>query len=211
MSNLSVKTIAEKRLVFMIYGYARVSTAGQERTGNSLDEQCQELEKAGCQEIIAEQYTGTTMNRPKFKELIDKLQDGDTLVVTKLDRFARSAGDGSKLAKALLKRGVSLNILNMGQVSNNTTTGRLLLNILLAFAEFERDMIVERTQAGKAIARTKEGFKEGRPRIKKERTDNAVKLINEGHSYREVVEMTGLSKSTIIRAVRAYRASKEAE
>lgn len=210
MSNLSVKTIAEKRLIFMIYGYARVSTAGQERTGNSLDEQRQELEKAGCQEVIAEQYTGTTMNRPKFKELIDKLQDGDTLVVTKLDRFARSAGDGSKLARALLKRGVSLNILNMGQV-NNTTTGRLMLNILLAFAEFERDMIVERTQAGKAIARTKEGFKEGRPRIKKERTDNAVKLINEGHSYREVVEMTGLSKSTIIRAVRAYRASKEAE
>ena len=195
----------------MIYGYARVSTAGQERTGNSLDEQCQELEKAGCQEIVAEQYTGTTMNRPKFKELIDKLQDGDTLVVTKLDRFARSAGDGSKLARALLKRGISLNILNMGQVSNNTTTGRLMLNILLAFAEFERDMIVERTQAGKAIARTKDGFKEGRPRIKKERTDNAVKLINEGHSYREVVEMTGLSKSTIIRAVRAYRASKEAE
>ena len=185
----------------MIYGYARVSTAGQERTGNSLDEQRQELEKAGCQEIVAEQYTGTTM---------DRLQDGDTLVVTKLDRFARSAGDGSKLAKALLKRGVSLNILNMGQV-DNTTIGRLMLNILLAFAEFERDMIVERTQAGKAIARTKEGFKEGRPRIKKERTDNAVKLINEGHSYREVVEMTGLSKSTIIRAVRAYRANKEAE
>lgn len=194
----------------MIYGYARVSTAGQERTGNSLDEQYQSLKKEGCQEIVSEQYTGTTMNRPKFQELINKLQKGDTLVVTKLDRFARSAGDGSKLAESLLKRGITLNILNMGKI-NNSTTGRLMLNILLSFAEFERDMIVERTQAGKAIAKTRAGFKEGRPKIKKERTDNAVKLIEAGHTYKEVVEITGLSKSTIIRAVRAYRLEKKSD
>lgn len=190
----------------MIYGYARVSSKGQFRDGNSLEDQKAQLLKAGCQTVIEEQYTGTTIDRPEFSKLIEKLCEGDTLIVTKLDRFARNAGDGSNLAKELLSRGVNLNILNMGLISN-TPIGKVSLNCLLAFAEFERDMIVERTQAGKAIARTKEGFREGRPPISEAKTQHAVDLIEAGHTYKEVVAMTGISKSTIIRAVRRHRAT----
>ena len=189
----------------MIYGYARVSTKGQATNGNSLDEQVKALENEGCKVVVKEQYTGTTTDRPKFKELIEKLQAGDTLKVTKLDRFARTAADGSQLVKSLLHRGVKVHILNMGMI-DDTPTGRLIANILLSFAEFERDMIVERTQAGKAIARTKAGFKEGRPKkYSKERIDNAVSLLLQGNSYKKVSNMTGISTATLIRAMRAYK------
>lgn len=194
----------------MKYGYARVSTRGQASKGNSLDDQRQQLVSAGADEVIEEQYTGTTMKRPAFDTLLKELKAGDTLMVTKLDRFARSAATGSQLIESLLHRGVRVNILNMGEVSD-TPQGKLMLQILLAFAEFERDMIVERTQAGKAIARTKAGFREGRPPISAKRKENAAHLILDvHHSYKEVEAETGLSRSTIIRAVRARR-KREAE
>ncbi len=184
----------------MIYGYARVSTKGQAINGNSLEEQRKALLESGCVEIVEEQGTGTTIHRPKFEELLEKLQDGDMLKVTKLDRFARTAADGSKLAKELLERGIGLHILNMGMI-DNTPTGRLIANVLFSFAEFERDMIVERTQAGKAIAKTKSGFREGRPPISDMKKKYAVDLIRQGNSYKKVCEMTGLSRSTVSRAV----------
>lgn len=146
------------------YGYGRVSTKGQATNGNSLEDQRVKLEDAGCDEIIMEAYTGTKVDRPKFTRLLEGLESGDTLVVCKLDRFARTASEGSELVKDLLARGVNVHILNMGLIEN-TPTGRLILNVLLSFAEFERDMIVERTSEGKAIKRaTDPDFKEGRPR-----------------------------------------------
>jgi DNA invertase Pin-like site-specific DNA recombinase len=202
VSKLIFKTNGGKALIF---GYARVSTKGQRDKGNSLEDQQQRLHEAGAQEIVIEQYTGTTTHRPKFDELLQKLKSGDTLKVTKLDRFARTAAEGSSLVKKLLDRGVSVHILNMGLI-DDTATGRLIVNILLSFAEFERDMIVERTQAGKEIARTKEGYREGRPPIEEARKKHAVDMIMTKHSYKETAEATGLSKSTIIRAVRARRA-----
>lgn len=188
----------------MIYGYARVSTRAQIK-GNSLEEQRQQLVNAGCGCVIEEQYTGKTMDRPKLDGLLARLVSGDTLMVTKLDRLARSATEGAKVIKDLTDKGIRVNILNMGNVDERPQ-GRLMLHILLAFAEFERDMIVERTQAGKAIARTKAGFREGRPPIAKMRKDAAVNMVlNDGKSYKEVAEATGLSKSTIVRAVRERR------
>ena len=185
----------------MRYGYARVSTRGQVK-GNSLAEQRQQLMDRGCDEVIEEQYTGATTERPQLDALLTRLNNGDTLMVTKLDRLARSATEGANLIKELTDKGIRVNIINMGEVDERPQ-GRLMLHILLAFAEFERDMIVERTQAGKAIARTKNGFREGRPPIAKERKDNAVRLImEEKHSYKQVEMETGLSKSTIVRAVR---------
>jgi DNA invertase Pin-like site-specific DNA recombinase len=124
---------------------------------------------------------------------------GDTLIVTKLDRFARFAIDGISIIKQLFERGVKVNVLNMG-VIEDTPTGRLILNIFLAFAEFERDLIVERTKEGKEIARQKANFKEGRPRkFKKAQIEHALMLLHT-HSYKEVEEITGISKSTLIRA-----------
>jgi DNA invertase Pin-like site-specific DNA recombinase len=148
----------------MIYGYARVSTKTQARDGNSLEAQVKLLKEAGAVEIYSESYTGTKMSRPEFEKLEAKLTAGDTLVVTKLDRFARSASQGTQLIEALIDRGVTVRILNMG-IMDNTSTGRLIRNIMLSFAEFERDMIVERTQEGKAIARDKGVRVDGRPVI----------------------------------------------
>lgn len=185
----------------MRYGYARVSTRGQVK-GNSLAEQRQQLMDRGCDEVIEEQYTGKTTERPKLDDLLTLLNAGDTLMVTKLDRLARSATEGANLIRELTDRGICVNILNMGVVDERPQ-GRLMLHILLAFAEFERDMIVERTQAGKAIARTKPGFKEGRPPIPRARKEAAVNMVlNEGRSYKEASEAVGISKSTIVRAVR---------
>ena len=188
----------------MRYGYARISTRGQVK-GNSLEEQRQQLIDSGCDEVIEEQYTGTTTERPQLDALMTRLNVGDTLMVTKLDRLARSAMEGANLIKGLTDKGIRVNILNMGEVDERPQ-GRLMLHILLAFAEFERDMIVERTQAGKAIARTKAGFREGRPPIDKARKEAAVDMVlNGGKSYKEAAAAVGISKSTLVRAIRAWR------
>ncbi len=191
----------------MKYTYARVSTRKQSRDGNGLEEQIAKLKAEGYDELIIEEFTGSTTKRPKLDALIQRLQHGDTLIVTKLDRFARTTAEGSSLISDLLKRGVAVHIINMGLI-DNTPTGRLITNILLAFAEYERDMIIERTQAGKEIARSKDGFREGRPPIDQKRKDFAVDLIlNQHKTYREVAELTGLSKSTLVRSVNSHRAN----
>ena len=186
----------------MIYGYARVSTVGQSRDGNSLEDQTNALQQYGCQQIISEAYSGKTMERPEFQKLLNRLQAGDTLVVTKLDRFARTAIDGVQTVRTLFDRGVRVHILNMGLVEN-TLTGNLILTVMLAFAEYERGMIVERTQTGKAVARQNPDYREGRPKkYLPTQIKHAMQLLDEGHSYRQVEAMTGISKSTLVRARR---------
>lgn len=190
----------------MIYGYARVSTATQGRDGNSLEEQVAALTAYGCQEIIQEAFTGKTMERPAFQALLGKLTANDMLVVTKLDRFARTAIQGVQTVRELFDRGVKVHILNMGLVEN-TLTGNLILTVMLAFAEYERGMIVERTQTGKSVAKLNPDFKDGRPR---KYTDAQIQLgldlLAVGKSYGQVQKMTGISKSTLVRARHMWRA-----
>lgn len=187
----------------MIYGYARVSTRGQAADGNSLEVQEEILRENGAQEIYKDSFTGTKTDRPEFNKLLEVLQNGDTLIVTKLDRFARSMTQGSELVTRLIDKGIKVNILNIGMM-DNTPSSKLIRNIFFSFAEFERDMIVERTQEGKAIAKTKEGFREGRPKsYTPKQLDYALSLltVNGGDkSYNDIVEITGISKSTLIRA-----------
>lgn len=185
----------------MIYGYARVSTKGQAKDGNSLEAQEIALRSAGAIEIYADAFTGTKANRPELDKLLAVMQSGDTMVVTKLDRIARSATQGMALIQSLLDRGIVVHVLNMG-LMDNTPTGKLIRNIMLAFAEFERDMIVERTQEGKAIAKQNPDFKEGRPKkFSRVQISHALDLLNE-YSYKQVEQMTGISKSTLIRVKR---------
>lgn len=183
-----------------IYGYARVSTKGQAKDGNSLEAQEKALREAGATEIYSDAFTGTKADRPEFDRLInDRLKAGDTLIVTKLDRFARSMSQGSELVSKLIDRGIKVYILNIG-VMDNTPSSKLIRNIFFAFAEFERDMIVERTQEGKTIAKQKPEFREGRPKKYDEmQIDNALNLLKE-YSYSQVVKLTGISKATLIRA-----------
>ena len=188
----------------MIYGYARVSTKGQAKDGNGLDVQKAALEAAGAEEIYEEAFTGTKKDRPVLNKLLNELQQGDTLVVTKLDRIARSASQGAELVKGLLEKGVTVRILNMG-ILDDTPAGKLVTTVMFAFAEFERDMIVERTQEGKAIARMNPNFREGRPRkFSPVQIQHALSLLDD-YSYKQVEDMTGISVPTLSRARRQQR------
>lgn len=184
----------------MFIGYARVSTKGQ-LDGNSIEEQTLSIrERYPTAEIVVESYSGAK-ERPIFNELLERLAFGDTLIVTKLDRFCRTAKEGLGYIDYLMGKDVKIHILNMGLIEN-TPMGRLIVTNLLAFAEFERAMIIERTQAGKALAKQRDNFREGRkPIYTPEQIEHALKLL-ENNSYSQVVKMTGISKSTIIRAKR---------
>ena len=146
----------------MVYGYKRVSTTGQAKDGNSLESQEQELKNNGAVEIYCDTFTGTKTDRPELNKLVAKVKKGDTIIVTKIDRLGRSLSQTSDLITKLLDKGVTINILNLGVLSNSSVN-TLLRNVLLAFAQFERDMIIERTSEGKAIKRaTDPNYKEGR-------------------------------------------------
>ena len=190
----------------MVYGYIRVSTVKQANEGNSLEGQTKLLLENGVpqENIYQDVYTGTKADRPQFNKLLNELKEGDTLVVTKLDRFARSMIEGSKIVTELIERGVRVNVLNIG-LMDNTPASKLIRNIFFSFAEFERDMIVERTLEGKQIKMEMDADATlGRPKkFKKAQRDMALQLL-EKHSYNEVANMTGISRRTLIRYKKEY-------
>lgn len=191
----------------MIYGYSRVSSVGQEQKGNSLKDQEDALRAAGASVVFSDTFTGKTMQRPEFMKLLEALRAGDTLICTKLDRFSRTAAEGAQTVQELLEKGVTIDILNMGRI-DNSPMGKLLVNVLLAFAEFERSQIVERTQAGRKIAMAN-GAVMGRPqKYNPQRLGYALDLLAAGNSYKKVEAMTGISKSTLIRNRRLSTAVK---
>lgn len=191
----------------MKYGYARVSTRCQAKDGNSLEHQELSLRESGAEVIYSDAFTGTKSHRPELDKLLKELKRGDMLIVTKLDRIARSTMQGIELIESLADRGVIIHVLNIG-VMDNSPTGKLIRNIFLAFAEFERDMIVERTQEGKSIAKQNPNFREGRPKkYSKAQINHALELLK-SHSYKEVSAMTGISKSSLQRAKREMQIRK---
>ena len=180
----------------MKYGYARVSTVGQ-----NLESQIEMLERENCDIILQDKFTGTQKNRPEFDKLMSIIEVNDTIVVTKLDRFARNTRQALELIKEMLERGVKIHILNMG-IIENTVTGKLIYSVFSAFAEFERDMIVQRTQEGKEIAKRNPDYREGRPKkFSKEQMNNAMKLLG-SNTTKEVSRMTGISEATLYREKR---------
>lgn len=185
----------------MIYGYARVSTKGQAKDGNSLETQILKLKEHGASKIFVDTFTGIKLERPEFDKLLSSLQTGDTIVVTKLDRFARSVSQASDLITSLIDKGITVDVTNLG-VLDNSSMSILMRNILLSFAQFERDMIIERTQEGKMIARTNPNYREGRPKKFSTSKINHALFLLETMTYRQVEDLTGISKSTLIRAKR---------
>jgi DNA invertase Pin-like site-specific DNA recombinase len=183
----------------MIYGYARVSTKTQE-DNTSLKNQVDTLFENGCTKIYKEVYTGATMNRPEFSKLLNELNEGDTIMVTKLDRFTRSTQEGINMIKLLTDRGIKVNILNMGIVDINNAMGQMMFTILTAFSEYERNCINERTREGKQLKMLSDPDSTmGRPKkYKKSQRETALKLLEE-YSYNQVSEMTGISRRTLIR------------
>ena len=176
----------------MKYGYARVSTTDQK-----LENQLEALKIAGADKIYQEKFTGTTTERPEFTKLLQQLNPDDTLIVTKLDRFARNTREALDIIQDLFNREVKVNILDMGLI-DNTPTGQLIFTIFSAFAQFERDMIVTRTQEGKAYAKRNDPhFREGRPQTyTDEQMRLAYQLRQQGMTYKMIARKTGISERT---------------
>lgn len=172
-----------------------MSSKGQAKDGNSLEAQERAVKESGAQIVYTDVFTGTKTERPELDKLLKTIVEGDTLIITKLDRISRSVQQGIGLINDLLERGIKIHVLNMG-VMDDTPTGKLIRNIMLSFAEFERDMIMQRTREGKEIS----GRWGGRtPKYSDVRLRHAVNLLKT-HSYTQVSEETGISKSTLQRA-----------
>ncbi|MDN4866243.1 recombinase family protein [Priestia megaterium] len=196
----------------MIYGYGRVSTNRQE-----LDIQVKALKEAGATKIYKEKISGAKTDRKELSKLLKEIKAGDTLVVTKADRIARSLSQLESIVTDLTNRGVSVNIINMGMFTTETMANpmtKLLFNVLGAFAEFERDMILERTQEGIQNARDK-GVKFGR-KSKTYKIEgallHAIQQVEEGKlSQPEGAEFAGCSVATFKRRLKEYREQQTAK
>lgn len=177
-------------------GYARVSTAGQD-----LETQLQMLLNEGVakEDIFSEKFTGARVDRPQFNEVLKALQPGDTLVVTKLDRMARNTEEGIKVVRELFERDIKVHVITGIGLLENTLMGRFFLQTLLAVAELERGLIIERMAEGKALAKQREDFREGRPqKFELSHLTHAMRLL-EDNSLKQVSKMTGISMATLSR------------
>ena len=178
-----------------VFGYARVSTEQQ-----NLDRQLDMLQKYGVDFIYNEKMTGTKRNRPELEKLLERLTEGDTVVVESLSRLGRSTKDLIWLMETFNERGVNLVSLKES-IDTTTSTGKLLFTLMSALAQFERDVLADRTREGLAAARAR-GRKGGRPPVDREAVRKAVKLYRtKEYSLKEIEELTGIKRSTLYRKI----------
>ena len=174
-----------------VFGYARVSTEQQ-----CLDRQLDMLEKYGVDKIYNEKMTGTKRNRPELEKLMERLTEGDTVVVESLSRLGRSTKDLIWLMETFNSKGVNLVSLKES-IDTTSSTGKLLFTLMSALAQFERDVLADRTREGLAAAKAR-GRKGGRPPANSESVKKAVKLYRTGeYTVREIYELTGVRKTTL--------------
>ncbi len=177
----------------MIFGYARVSTQDQ-----NLNLQVDELQKYGAERIFQEKITGTRKDRPELENMIQMLREGDTVIVWKLDRIGRSIKHLIDLIEEFKNRKVNF-VSIKENIDTSTATGKLIFNIFASLAEFERDIIAERTKAGLTAARAR-GKRGGRPSKKKDKVALALKMYDsKQYTVNEIVEATSLSRTTLYR------------
>jgi len=176
----------------MLIGYARISTHDQ-----NLDLQKDALEKAGCKKIYVEQMSGSSRIRPELEKTLEMLRNGDTLVVWRLDRLGRSLKHLIELISKLEQREIGFKSL-MESMDTTTSGGKLIFHIFGALAEFEHNLIKERTSAGLAAARAR-GRNGGRPlKLDEKKRELAIKLYNERErSIKEICQIMGVSKPTL--------------
>ena len=175
-------------------GYARVSTSGQ-----TLDAQLEQLKTHGCDQVFRETMSGARADRPELKNALATLSDGDVLVVTRLDRLARSTRDLLDIVHTIETRGAKLKSLADTWADTTTPTGKLILTVLGGLAEFERSLIRERTSEGRERAR-KAGRHLGRPfKLTPYQREQALKMRREGQDNAEIARVLGVSRSTVSR------------
>lgn len=180
----------------MIIGYARTSTADQSA---GLEAQQRDLEAAGAERIFAEQISSVA-NRPALEQALGYIRDGDTMIVTKLDRLARSIRDLIEIVERIQSKGAKLRILGM-DLDTSSATGKLMLGILGSVAEFEREIMLERQREGIAKAKA-EGKYKGRAPTAQKKAESVLKLLNDGLTEIEVAEQLDISRSSVQRIKR---------
>ena len=177
----------------MIFGYARVSTTEQ-----NLDGQLDALRSAGAERVFQEKVTGTIRARAELDALLSQVRDGDVVVVTKLDRLARSLTDLISIVTSLKERGVGFRSLGES-IDTTTPTGRLIFHVFGSLAEFERERIVERTREGLVSARQR-GRIGGRPSaLTKEQCEEVNRMRMGGRPIGEIARLFKVSVSTVRR------------
>src|SRR5687767_1754719 len=179
-----------------VVGYARVSSHGQD-----LAVQLEKLEGAGCEKIFKEKRSGVDAGRPELKRCLEYLREGDTLLVTKIDRLARSTSDLYRIISELAEKGVAFRVVDDPTIDTTSRTGKLVMGILALIAEFENDIRRERQMDG--IAKAKErGVKFGRKSLLlPEKVKNIRALREAGTTVPEIIRRTGLSKASVYRAL----------
>ncbi|TPO05168.1 recombinase family protein [Mesorhizobium sp. B1-1-5] len=188
----------------MLIGYARTSTLDQEA---GLAAQVRDLTALGCEKIFSEQVSATGQRRA-LESAIDFAREGDTLVVTKLDRLARSVKDIWGVLDRLRCKAVAVKIENMG-IDTGTPTGKLMLSVLGGVAEFEREMMLERQREGIAKAKT-EGRYRGRKPVARDRGDEILALRRSGESLNSIARQLRIGKATVFRFLREIGGSDKA-
>lgn len=180
-----------------LVGYARTSTLDQTA---GLEAQERELGAAGCTKVFSEQLSSVATKRPKLEAALDYVREGDTFVVTRPDRLARSTFDLLDIANRLKAKGVALRILSL-QMDTSTSTGKLMLTMLGGIAEFERDLMLERQREGIAKAKA-DGKYKGRAPTARRKAADVRKLRQEGLSADKIAEELGVSRSSVFRILR---------
>src|SRR5262249_4257965 len=188
------KVLAKGAGDMTVYGYARLSTDGQ-----SLTSQDAELHAAGCAKVYAEKISGARSNRPELTKVLKRLDISDVLIVTRLDRLARSTRDLLNILDDIAKRGAGFKSLHDAWADTTSAHGRLMVTILAGLAEFERELILARTSDGRARAKAR-GVKFGRPTaLTPHQRQEALKRLGSGEAQVDVARSFNVSQATISR------------
>ncbi len=185
-----------------LVGYARTSTTDQKA---GLEAQLRDLEQAGCTKVFREEVSSVATNRPQLAAVLEWVREGDMLVVTKLDRLARSVADLVSITAALKAKGAGLRILAMN-LDTATPTGKLMLNLLGSIAEFERELMLERQREGIAKAKG-EGKYAGRQPTARAKAKDVLRMRAEGKSAADIVAALGISRASVFRILAEHPAA----
>lgn len=183
-------------------GYMRVSTTGQ-----SLDVQQDALTAAGCDKLFGEIESGAKADRPQLAALLEYIREGDSVVVTRLDRLARSIRDLLNTVDAINKKGAALNILALN-IDTATASGKLMLSIFAALGEFERDLLLERQAEGISKAKAAKKYK-GRAPVARSRIDEIKTMLAEGFNKTEIGKRLGCDRNTVASTLKWYKQKQE--
>ena len=190
----------------MKVGYARVSTLDQ-----NLDAQIESLQADGCEKVFCEKVSGASKNRPEFAKMCESLAEGDVVVTTKMDRLFRSTGGALNQLDDWTNKGILFTCLDQPLMSTNDTspTGELFRQMLLAFAQFERSLIKERTAEGRARAKAA-GQKMGRKRkLSKAQVEHALEQFEQGKSMRELSKLLRVDRTTLWRRITELQSKRQ--